>query len=1240
MSNHTMIRNAIATMEQGRFQLLCGHYLARTTRGDLQMPGAVDRNEKTRKGRPDIFMLLPDGTFLLSECTTKDDRDQNQLLEKLKKDLEGCLDFASLGLTVDQVNQIVLCFNGSIDPTISAELKRIAAASGIPLRLVGLATLAEYFYSVDRVYARDELGVPFDTGQVLTKGDFLGRYRKRELATPLDNPIIGRDRELTNLAQLLEQHEIIILTGAAGVGKSRLALQAIDAYLLQHAEAEAYYIFNKSGGITDDLITYLQPDGHYVLMLDDANRKPDNLIAALDSALNERMKIKLVVTVRDYALHSVVECCRNRDFKRFHVDQLDREAINRLLTETPFQIASGEAVERILFIAQGNPRLAIMAAQVYLKEQGLAAIADVTSIYDQYFAPVIDDLAVLNDNLYLRVLGLVAFFNSIDVEMEFDQGVLKQFNIPVEEFLEAASQLEAQEVVEIYQHSTVKITEQVLATYLFYEVFFHKQLLSFELLLNTYFVRNHARFTDSLNPAIQAFGTRIIDENRQTLLNFWDSIQANKSDAYQVLSLFGRYLPEQTLAFAAGIIRDTPESDEEFMLPKHYHSPSGYPHEPVLALLAQFYDRHDDKLISSVALALRYVAKQKSSIAKVIDQMKTHFAPTDEDFSAGFSRQQLIIDWLIQQFDKSQEARLIYDHVFYHILINRFYGREYYCQTENGPAFIDTFGQLRSSFLQKLFEFPEIDRPFIIQLLLDYLDQEPHLYPFMVASDLKQFEELALKQLDPHSFTECYFVSAYKELLNNKGVATDEFLTKWMKKFRTPAYRLFEKLTFRSAKYRERFTTSEAFTRLEDKKSKDLNKMLPMPDLQSFKRLYATIDKIYTFPDRSKTDLSSALSMLLTHAFKTNEALGFELLEFYLTKEQQSFFNPLAVYTVLFARGHESIEKLYTLLQNVKFKYQQQWMERYFDWLPEDAVTPVNLERLLCCYQKASNGLQLFPQYFMKYENKKPGVVAELLKILADKRQLDSEFQYRLSHDFFRTFDYLVKEQTDLCIKVYLQQEDIDLHYDLYGDEFFFIFDLHPDFFMKFFDFMLDKLKETQRDIGKYLSRIWNYEQAEDLVFSVLVRLRELDYYSYVSHPGSVFFVQLNEAQQERAITVIKKLVSAFPDDRQNANIALDIVRHTIPLYFDDLLRHLVSTNSDPQFFGKLDFYPNHFSANGKWQIWADYKAQVLRDVAEAIRQLPNAVDYLEHQEILSRRIHIQKANADMERKLIFRGFR
>jgi len=1240
MSQHTLIRNAIATMEQGAFQSLCAHYLARTTNGDLQTPGSVDENDKTRKGRPDIFMLLPDGTYLLAECTTKDGRDKNQFLEKLKADLEGCLDFKSLGLVQEQVKQITLCFNSTIDTVMTEELNGYVAGSGVALRFLSLTTLSEFLYSVDRVYARDELGIPFDTGQVLDKRTFLKQYRKRDLATPLDNPIVGRETQITDLAELLEKRQIVIMTGPAGVGKSRLALQAIDVYCAKHEDAVAYYIFNKSGGITDDLLAYIQAGGHYILLLDDANRKPDNLIAALESGLADNTKIRIIVTVRDYAVRSIVECCRNTDFERFHVSELDREAIFKLLTAQPFQVKSDAAIERILSIAKGNARLAIMAANVYLKAGNMDAISDVSQIYDQYFAPVIDDLTVLHDNLHLRVLGLISFFNTIDVEMEFDQGILQLFGIQSDQFLEAASHLESQEIVEIYQHTTAKITEQVLATYLFNEVFFRKRLLSFELLLNTYFSRNHARFTDTITPSIQAFGTSIIDDNLQILLPYWDNVHSNQSEAYKFLFLFGPYLPEQTLAFASVVIRDTPDSGGGFVLPRHYHNSGGYPHDPVLSLLAQFYHRTDDKLTSSLALACRYVAKQKESLAKVIDQMKTSFALTDEDMSTGFHRQKIIMDWLINQFDKSQEARLIYYHVFYHVLINRFYSQEYYCQTDNGPSFIDAFRDLRLRFWQKTFAFAEIDRPFVMQLLLDYIEQEPHLYPFMAYTDLPEFEDLIIKKLDTGSFTECYFVNEYKSLLSAKGIMILDRLGKRFNKFRTPLYRLFEKLTFRSTKYHERFTTSEAFQRLEERKSKDLNKMLPISDLASFERLYEQAEAIYSFPDHSKTDLSTAFRMILNHAFENNICLGFELLEFYLTKEQHFIFNPFEIYQRIFRYGTESTEQLYELLQKVTFRYSQNWLERFFDWLPEEQLNDINIERLLLCYSNASSGIKIYPHYFSKYENKRPGIMAELLHILGAIRDRNAEFRYELAHNFFRTFDYLIRDHIDLSIRIYLQQEDIDAHYDLYADEFFFIFEINPNFFMIFFDHMIDKLKQTQRDIGKYLSKIWNYDQAEELVFAVLVRLKELDYYSYISHPASVFFSQLTEERQELAINVIKRLISSFSDDRQNTNIALDIVRHTLPGHFDDIIRHIVLTNPNPEFFGKLDFYPNHFSANSKWQIWADFKAEVLRGVAEAIRRLVNSIDYLEHQELLSRRIHIQKENADWERKLIFRGFR
>jgi hypothetical protein len=51
---------------------VCNAYLTQTYSGHLQSPGTVIGKEKTRKGRPDAFLLQDNGRYILGEYTTQD----------------------------------------------------------------------------------------------------------------------------------------------------------------------------------------------------------------------------------------------------------------------------------------------------------------------------------------------------------------------------------------------------------------------------------------------------------------------------------------------------------------------------------------------------------------------------------------------------------------------------------------------------------------------------------------------------------------------------------------------------------------------------------------------------------------------------------------------------------------------------------------------------------------------------------------------------------------------------------------------------------------------------------------------------------------------------------------------------------------------------------------------------------------------------------------------------------------
>jgi hypothetical protein len=67
-------------------------------------------------------------------------------------------------------------------------------------------------------------------------------------------------------------------------------------------------------------------------------------------------------------------------------------------------------LDRIVDIAQGNPRLAVMAAQVAKDSNTLKSIRDVSELYDQYYSSIKSDLDALGDIYYPIKIQMVVNF--------------------------------------------------------------------------------------------------------------------------------------------------------------------------------------------------------------------------------------------------------------------------------------------------------------------------------------------------------------------------------------------------------------------------------------------------------------------------------------------------------------------------------------------------------------------------------------------------------------------------------------------------------------------------------------------------------------------------------------------------------------------------------------------------------------------------------------------------------------
>lgn len=662
MSVIETIKQRILELDAGPFQNMCNAFLSKEGYGTMMSLGSQAGTQKTTKGTPDTYFVAKDGRYIFVEYTTQ----QSGIAGKIQSDIQKCFDTEKTKVPLNKISEIIYCHTSSnLTPGDDLALRKQCEDKGIALTLFGIDQLANQLYLLHRNVAKEYLGISMGTGQIKEFHQFIKDYDANELSAPLNTLFCYREEEMEQIGKAFQTANVVILTGRAGVGKSRLALHFAETHAAEHQET-LFCIRSNAQPIYEDLIQHINAPGNYFLFVDDANELSSGLqhILAYATGKEPQYQVRVLITVRDYAAEMVYRVARplvrheTIDISVFSDDQIKK------LIRDNYGITNPDYLDRIASIAEGNARIAMLAGSIAKEANRLDSIDDLTSLFACYYGSALAEKDLNTDHKLLVTAGIAAFLSPFDCKkVDSIEPILEQCFLSKDDFIEKLYELHEKEIVQFHFNQIVRFEEQCLGNYILKLVFVDKRLISLSDMIRCCFVPYQTRVIQAIGAICGVFRNHDIqDYVEQQITSLWKALERENAPCFHdFVKAFHLINPTDALVYIHNRIEASKEnkilpSYEEIQKAKNYQNIS----DDVLTMLGSYADTQ--YLDEALDLFFLYYSKCCGNFMQFYHAALTYYNVNPKSFGLGYYTQIRFVLKLREYADnwKDEPIRLLF----------------------------------------------------------------------------------------------------------------------------------------------------------------------------------------------------------------------------------------------------------------------------------------------------------------------------------------------------------------------------------------------------------------------------------------------------------------------------------------------------------------------------------------------------------------------------------------------------